>query len=135
MRDTSNMSKYNKQVKEKHYLSDLTSLFFLYLASCFLFTTEKTNIEQNFQTQRRNKTVFLNAFIEIKWMFWSFHEGQLKALEQFEAKVYSSFQQVAHELCKWNLKNCSFQIHLRIILCYWHYDIAFKSTLGIHMHS
>jgi len=30
-------------------------------------------------------------------LFWYFsHEGQLKSLGQFEARVYSSFQQVAH---------------------------------------
>ena len=28
-------------------------------------------------------------------LFWFFHEGQLKTLGQFEARVYSSFQQVA----------------------------------------
>ena len=28
-------------------------------------------------------------------LFWIFHEGQLKTLGQFEARVYSSFQQVA----------------------------------------
>ena len=40
---------------------------------------------------------YLNAVIEInECFFWSFRERQLKALEQFEAKVYSSFQQVAH---------------------------------------
>ena len=34
--------------------------------SCFLFTTEKTEIQQNFQTgdERKNKTVFLKAFID-----------------------------------------------------------------------
>ena len=41
--------------------------------------------------------IYLNAVIEIhECLFWSFHKRQLKALEQFEAKVYSSFQQVAH---------------------------------------
>ena len=37
------------------------------------------------------KCIYWNQFVLI-----SFHERQLKALEQFEAKVYSSFQKVAH---------------------------------------
>ena len=32
----------------------------------------------------------------MNFCFLSFHERQRKALEQFEAKVYCSFQQVAH---------------------------------------
>ena len=37
------------------------------------------------------KSISFNQFNQ-----FSFHERQLKALEQFEAKVYSSFQKVAH---------------------------------------
>ena len=63
-------------LKEKHYLSDLRQV-------CLLL--------------RRQRFIYLNAVIEInECFFWSFHERQLKALEQFEAKEYSSFQQVAH---------------------------------------
>ena len=63
-------------LKEKHYLSDLRQV-------CLLL--------------RRQRFIYLNAVIEINECFFrSFHERQLKALEQFEAKEYSSFQQVAH---------------------------------------
>ena len=36
MQDTSSMSKYNKQVNEKHYLSDLTSSQDVYIWQLFL---------------------------------------------------------------------------------------------------
>ena len=47
-----------------------------------------------------------------KCLFWSFHERQLKALEQFEAKVYCSFQQVAHDCVNSTEENCSLMPHL-----------------------
>ena len=45
MRDKSSMSKYNKQVKEKHYFSDLTSSWCLHLAavSCLLLRRQRFN--------------------------------------------------------------------------------------------
>ena len=55
-------------------------------------------------------------------LFWLFHEGQLKTLGQFEARVYSSFEQVAHVQMGLKKFIVHFQIHLEIILYYWHYD-------------
>ena len=62
---------------------------------------------------------------------WSFHERQLKALVQFEAKVYSSFQHVAHDFCVNRTKKIvHFQIHFEIIL---NFRLIASSTLGFFL--
>ena len=54
-------------------------------------------------------------------VFYLFMKDNWKALWQFEAKVYSSFKQLAHDLCisPRDLKIVHFQIHLGFMLYYW----------------
>ena len=69
------------------------------MASCFLFTTEKTEIHNNFQTQIKEeyKTVlFKILLIFFEWIYCGqmnvcFDFFMKKTLGQFEARVYSSF--------------------------------------------
>ena len=55
-------------------------------------------------------------------LFWFFCGGQRKSPGQFEARVYSFFQQVAHVQMGLKKFIVHFQIHWEIILYYWHYD-------------
>ena len=61
------------QVKEKTlhciWVTWILVDFNIFFVSCFLFTTKKTEIQQNFQTQRKSIKQFFNVFFDIKWMF------------------------------------------------------------------
>ena len=57
-------------------------------------------------------------------LFWSIHDGLLKALKQFEAKEYIVYRPVptSSTCVNGTEKIVHFQIHLGIILYYWDYD-------------
>ena len=78
-------------------------LIFVQLSQMFI--TEKTEIQKKFQTQSNNIKQFVKNFAHIlKCIYWNqkngffylFMKGSWKSLWQFEAKVYSSFEQVVH---------------------------------------
>ena len=67
--------------------------------------TEKTEIQKKFQTQSKNIKQFVKNIAHfLKCIYWNrkngffylFMKDSWKSLWQFEAKVYSSFKQVAH---------------------------------------
>ena len=98
-------------VKEKNTTwQTWLSLDFNILVSCFLFTTEKAEIEQNFQIQRKDIKHFCLrhcSYLFVKGIYWNqimnacfdiflLYCFKKLYLEQFEAKVYVSFQHVVH---------------------------------------
>lgn len=103
------MSKINIPViiRVKNALLEWIDFFFILIFGklSLMFITEKTEIQKKFQTQSKNIKQFVKHFAHIlKCIYWNqknvffylFMKDSWKSLWQFEAKVYSSFEQVAH---------------------------------------
>ena len=95
------MSKYNSERKTLLEWLDFLMLIFSKLFIVYYWegrdSTKFSNSKEEYFKTVLFKILlsYVNAVIEInECFFWSFCERQLKALEQFEAKEYSSFQQV-----------------------------------------